>query len=193
MRLRALLGGCALLFAAGASAQDIRPQEQARLDRFEHWAGVALLEAFGSGAAQDVAALTGALSGVPLVAFDPSLQGEWRCRTIKLGGQPALTVYSPFRCRMTLDTTGVTFEKLTGSQRTLGRIEMRDGRAVYLGVGYVADEAPQAYGDLASDFEGDGRIAPDVAVFERISDTRARLMFPAPVVESDFDILELTR
>jgi hypothetical protein len=193
MSARALLVCCAALLAGGALAQDIRPQEQARLDRFERLAGTALLEAIAEGAPADVAALTTALSGLPQVAFDPSLSGDWRCRTLKLGRGVPLVVYTNFTCRMTLDNTGVTFEKLTGSQRTRGRIEMRDGRAVYLGVGYVADEAPQAYGDLAPDFEGTGTLTPDVAIFERISETRARLMFPAPVNESDFDILELTR
>ncbi|MEP1765404.1 MAG: DUF4893 domain-containing protein [Sulfitobacter sp.] len=184
---------CAAWIATSAAAQDMRPQEQARLDRFERIAGTAILEAIARGTKADVAALTTALSGTPQVAFDPSLRGAWRCRTLKLGGSPALVVYSPFKCRMALDNTGVTFEKLSGSQRTLGRIEMRNGRAVYLGVGFVASESPQAYSDLAPDFEGSGTVTPDVAVFERVSDSRARLMFPAPVNESDFDILELTR
>ena len=152
-----------------------------------------LLEAMAGGDAQDVAALGVALSGVPQVAFDPSLAGEWKCRTMKLGGGVPLVVYSNFKCPMALDNTGVVFEKLTGSQRTSGRIELRDGRAVYLGVGYVASGGPQDYGALAPDFEGTGEVVPDVAVVERISEKRARLMFPAPVNESDFDILELTR
>ncbi|MCX7567093.1 DUF4893 domain-containing protein [Sulfitobacter sp. F26169L] len=181
------------LVANAAAAQEMRPQEQARLDRYERTAGRALLEAMASGAPDDIAALSVALSGTPQVAFDPSLQGEWRCRTIKLGGQPQLVVYTNFKCRMSLDNTGVTFEKLSGSQRTSGRIEMRGGQAVYLGVGYVSSETPQSYADLEPDFEGNGTITPDVAVFERVSDTRARLLFPAPVNESDFDILELTR
>ena len=188
-----LLVCCAALLASAAVAQEIRPQEQARLERFERIAGNALLEAMAGGSAQDVAALGAALSGVPQVAFDPSLAGEWKCRTMKLGGLTALTVYTNFKCRMSLDNTGVVFEKLTGSQRTSGRIEMRDGRAVYLGVGYVASGAPQDYATLAPDFEGTGEVVPDVAVFERVSERRARLMFPAPVNESDFDILELTR
>jgi len=183
----------AALIATNAVAQEIRQQEQARLNRFERVAGTAILEAMARGSKGDVAALATALSGTPQVAFDPSLRGEWRCRTIKLGGNPALVVYSNFKCRMTLDNTGVVFEKLSGSQRTQGRIEMRNGRAVYLGVGFVAAETPQAYGDLAADFEGSGTITPDVAVFERVSETRARLMFPAPINESDFDILVLTR
>lgn len=183
----------ASLAPGATAAQDIRPQEQGRLDRFERTAGTALLEAISVGEPTDIAALNTALSGEPQIAFDPSLQGDWQCRTMKLGGAAGLTVYSNFKCRMTLDNTGVTFEKLSGSQRTSGRIEMRNGRAIYLGVGYVSSEAPQAYTDLEADFEGTGSITPDVAVFERISETRARLMFPAPVNESDFDILELTR
>lgn len=189
----ALLAGFALLLAGSAVAQEIRPQEQARLDRFERLAGAALLEALAAGSDGDVAALTSALGGVPKVAFDPSLQGEWNCRTMKLGGETRLVVYTNFKCRMSLDNTGITFEKLSGSQRTSGRIEMREGRAVYLGVGYVSSEEPQNYGDLDPAFEGSGTVTPDVAVFERVSDRRARLMFPAPVNESDFDILELTR
>lgn len=192
MRLRFPAALFAFL-ALPAAAQEIRPQEQSRLMRFEQIAGEALLEAMAGGAPDDVVALTTALSGVPQVAFDPGLGGDWTCRTMKLGGLTALTVYTPFKCRMTVDLTGVRFEKLTGSQRTTGRIELRDGRAVYLGVGHVASEDPQDYGDLAPDFEGTGSITPDVAVFERVAPNRARLMFPAPVNESDFDILELTR
>jgi hypothetical protein len=188
-----LVAGVIALAATTAIAQEIRPQEQARLDRYERLAGRALLDGLSRGSPADVAALNVALSGTPQVAFDPSLQGEWRCRTMKLGGSTALVVYTNFKCRMTLDNTGVTFEKLSGSQRTSGRIEMRGGRAVYLGVGYVSSEQSQSYGDLAPDFEGTGTITPDVAVFERISPTRARSMFPAPINESDFDILELTR
>ena len=192
--MKRLLFAClAALLGTGAIAQDIRPQEQARLDRFERTAGTALMEAMAAGDATDIAALTTALSGTPQVAFDPALNGEWNCRTMKLGGLGQLIVYTNFKCRMTLDITGITFEKLTGSQRTSGRIEMRDGRAVYLGVGYVASEAAQSYSDLAPDFEGSSSVTPDVAVFERVSDTRARLLFPAPINESDFDILELTR
>lgn len=190
---RALFVCCAALIAGAVGAQEIRPQEQARLERFERTAGTAVLEALAGGAPEDVAALTAALSGQPQVAFDPSLQGDWQCRTMKLGGLSALVVYTNFKCRMTLDNTGVTFEKLSGSQRTSGRIEMRAGRAIYLGVGYVSSEAPQRYANLDPAFEGSGTITPDVAVFERVSDRRARLMFPAPVNESDFDILELTR
>ena len=64
----------AVLCAAPAIAQDaLRPQEQLRLDRFEATAGDALLQAFQSGSADDLAALSRALSGTPQVAFDEGL------------------------------------------------------------------------------------------------------------------------
>jgi hypothetical protein len=156
-------------------------------------AGDALLAAMAGGSRSDVAALSGALSGAPQIAFDESLIGDWKCRTMKLGGPTALTVYTNFNCRFSVGETGFDFEKLSGSQRTRGTIQLRDGRAIYVGVGFVAGEAPPAYADLPDDFQSDGKVQTQVAVFERVSPTRARLMFPSPAVESNFDILELTR
>ncbi|WP_138924276.1 DUF4893 domain-containing protein [Sulfitobacter sp. BSw21498] len=192
--LRYALTLTAMLGALPAIAQEaLRPQEQLRLDRLEAVAGNALLQALQSASAEDLSALAGALSGTPQVAFDEGLAGDWSCRTIKLGGMPALVVYSPFKCRLTFQGNGYLFEKLSGSQRTMGFITLRDGQAIYAGVGYVAGETPPAYNALPPEFAGDGTVQPDVAVFERVNNQRARLMFPAPVVESDFDILELTR
>ena len=99
----------------------------------------------------------------PLVAFDEGLGGDWTCRTMKLGGISGLIVYTLFKCRLTFQGNGYTFEKLSGSQRTSGFLSLRDGRAVYVGVGYVAGSIPPAYADLAADFEGDGEIQPDIA------------------------------
>lgn len=184
----------ALALPAGVAAQEtLRPGDQARLDGYDAAAGDALLRALAEGAPTDVEALTTALSGIPSIAFDPSLAGDWKCRTIKLGGVAGLTVYTPFDCRITLRADGFDFEKLSGSQRTRGEITMRNGRAVYVGIGFVAGEDPPQYADLPDHFLSDGTVQTDVAVLERVSDIRARLLFPAPAVESDFDILELTR
>lgn len=183
-----------LLSPASLFAQEVlRPADQARLDGYDAAAGDALLRALAEGAPEDVAALTTALAGTPAVAFDPSLAGDWKCRTLKLGGPAGLIAYTPFDCRITLRADGFEFEKLSGSQRTKGRIIMRNGRAIYVGVGFAAGETPPDYADLPEDFRSDGRIQADVAVVERVSPNRARLLFPAPAVESDFDILELTR
>ena len=81
LRLTAVL--TAVLCAAPAIAQDaLRPQEQLRLDPFEATAGDALLQAFQSGSADDLAALSRALSGTPQVAFDEGLAGDWSCRPV---------------------------------------------------------------------------------------------------------------
>ncbi len=184
----------ALALTTPATAETaLRPDDAARLENYTTAAGSALLQALSGGASADVDALTRALSGHPQIAFDETLDGDWNCRTMKLGRSSALVVYSPFKCHIDLENDGFAFEKLTGSQRTKGKVSFRDGRAVYVGVGFVAGQTPPDYADLPADFTSDGTVQTDVAIFERVSPTRARLMFPAPAVESDFDILELTR
>ncbi len=177
-----------------ATAQEaLRPQDAARLAGYSTSIGEALVQALAGGAPQDVAALTKALSGTPDIAFDETLAGPWKCRTIKMGGAAPLVVYTPFECIFEIAGGGFAFEKLSGSQRTKGVIQLREGRAIYVGVGYVAGQNPPAYADLPADFNSDGTVQTQIAVLERISPTRARLLFPSPAVESDFDILELTR
>jgi hypothetical protein len=193
MRTRLSVLFCLALSVPAAAQTTLRPQDTARLDGFASAAGGAILQAIAGGHPPDVAALTQALSGTPQIAFDETLNGDWTCRTMKLGGGIPLVVYSPFKCRIGLQNDGFTFEKLTGSQRTKGKVTFRDGRAVYVGVGFTAGQTPPDYGDLPEGFTSDGTMQTDVAIFERTSPTRARLMFPSPAVESDFDILELTR
>jgi hypothetical protein len=184
----------ALLIASPAVAQDaIRAQEQSRLDAYHTAAGQAILQAMSSGSRGDVDWLQDALAGQPFAPLGTSLSGDWACRTIKLGGDPALVVYAPFKCRFTPDGTSFTFEKLTGSQRTSGRVTLQDRTMIYLGVGYVADADPVAYADLPTEDFGTGKIQPQIAIVEQTSPTTARMLFPAPVNESLFDVLYLTR
>ncbi|MEQ5826795.1 DUF4893 domain-containing protein [Sulfitobacter sp. NFXS29] len=183
-----------LLLPVSAWAETtLRSADRARLDNFDAAFGDAVMQGLAGGEAGDVAALTRALSGQPQVAFSADLQGDWSCRTIKLGGISPLVAYSPFKCRFTASDRGFTFEKLTGSQLTRGEITLRAGRAIYAGVGYVRGETPPDYADLPEDFTSGGKVKSDVAVFQRVGPTRARLLFPSPAIESDFDILELTR
>jgi len=194
--MKPALALAALLANAQLTAADtltLRPEDQARLDRFASTAGTALLAAFATGKAADTDALRTALAGSPQIAFDETLAGDWKCRTIKLGGAAGLVAYTPFDCSFTFLGNSYTFEKHTGSQRTKGTIAIHNGQAIYAGVGFTADQSPPAYTDLPPEFQSNGKLQTDVALFERISPTRARLMFPAPANESDFDILELTR
>lgn len=171
----------------------LRPTDRARLDDFEAAFGYAMVQALAGGAPQDVSALTRAMSGQPQIAFAATLPGDWSCRTIKLGGISPLVVYSPFKCRFSATDRGFAFEKITGSQLTKGEITLRDGSAVYTGVGYVRGENPPDYADLPEDFTSNSIVQIDVGVFQRVNENRARLLFPSPAMESDFDILELTR
>ena len=191
--MRSLL--CALLLAAGAAQADtpIRPQEAARLAAFDAHFGAAMKEAMAGGARGAVDLLQEALEGAPYPAYQTTLDGDWSCRTLKLGGMGALVAYAPFDCRFTADGDGFVFEKLSGSQRTRGRVSLIDGQMVYLGVGVVADAAPQEYAALPAEFAGDGEVQPQVALVEQSGPDSARLLFPAPVTESRFDILYLTR
>lgn len=171
----------------------MRGQEQVRLDAYHTTAGRAILRALSAGNLGDVDLLQEVLSGEPLPAFSTTLEGEWDCRTLKLGGDIPLVVYAPFECVFAPDGRAFTFEKTTGSQRTVGRVVLQDRVMIYLGVGYAAEAEPMAYADLpAADF-GDGTYQPQVGLVEQTGPNTARIMFPAPVTESLFDVLYLTR
>lgn len=64
--------------------------------------------------------------------YDPT--GAWRCRFLKLGGDPALTVYGWFSCRIEDDGAGWVIRKTDGSQRSMGRLyRLTEDRLRYLG------------------------------------------------------------
>ena len=113
--------------------------------------------------------------------YDPS--GDWRCRYIKLGGEPALVIYGWFSCRIFDDGAGWVMQKIDGSQRSMGRLyDLPQERLLYLGALHYAYEAPIWFGDDPA--------RNQIAVLTRLDDGRMRLEFPAPLVESEFDILE---
>ena len=190
MRLLAL----ALLTLAGpVAAQEIRPADTARLDAYDSHLGAALAEALNGGAAGDVQLLGQAMAGEP---GPMAPEGDWSCRTIKMGELSALVVYSPFRCRITAEGDGWRLEKLTGSQRTAGHIAGGDAPGLYLGVGYVEGGPAVDYAGLPPDDQTPvepGQTHAQVGRFEQVSPGQARLMLPDPILESRFDILWLTR
>lgn len=192
MRWTSLILAVWIAAPAGAAPQ-IRPSDLDRLQRFDESAGNAILGALAGGSADDVAVLADALSGT---ALPPAPEGDWSCRTIKMGGITDLVVYAPFRCRIArISATEWQFEKLTGSQLTRGTIAFHEGRAIYRGVGYVVGGPAADYTDLPEGLSPvePGQTVPDIAVFEQTGPDRARLLFPYPVLESRFDILVLTR
>src|SRR5690349_19017911 len=70
------------------------PTDKARLAAYDKVRAEAVAEARKGGTPIDVATLDAILVGKPLAfsgKFD--MTGNWQCRTVKLGGRPALTVY----------------------------------------------------------------------------------------------------
>ena len=149
---------------------------------------VASARAAGHGAEVD---REGALLSPDGALVDPALPpGDYACRTIKVGhAQPGLlgfVAYPTFRCRVLIDHGRLSFLKLTGSQRPLGRFYAdRDERMVFLGSIQLGDER-------RSYQYGVDRDRDMIGALERIGERRWRLVFPYPRFESLLDVIELT-
>lgn len=191
MNLRPLLAVVGLLccslpaLADGQVQKLITASDKARLDKYGDTRKAALAEA-KAGKPAEVKQLD-ALLAKPLVAFsDKDLTGNWRCRTIKVGGLSPLVIYGWFKCRVTDDGSGWRMEKISGSQRTQGRFfDDGDKRSIYLGSGSVNDDRAKPYGS--------GPQTDQVGYAFRNSAKEWRIEFPAPYYESKLDIMEFKR
>lgn len=177
-----------------ADGTPLHADDARRLDEYHAAAGEAMLDAFSGGDPDDLVILTDVLQGDPLPSDQvlAMIPGDWSCQTIKMGGLLPITVYQPFRCRIGNDGS---LEKLTGSQRTRGRIHVDGDRLVYLGTGFIAGDTPPPYADLPPFSEpGSGpQRMPEIGLVEMTGNTRGRVMFPDPYLESRFNILTLSR
>ncbi|MBB4052431.1 hypothetical protein GGR20_002074 [Devosia subaequoris] len=114
----------------------------------------------------------------------PVPDGNYRCRTIKLGGLLPLTAYSYFDC--VVAQGGTKIEKLTGSQRFSGDLLATDaGGHFYRGALHYGDEDPRPYQE-----EGD---RSQVGCLYKVDGkpVRYRLELPFPRFESTHDVIEL--
>lgn len=159
--------------------------DKVRLENYGETRKAALEEAKGGNPAE-VAELD-ALLAKPLLSLpDFDLGGEWRCRTIKAGGLSPLVVYGWFKCRVSDDGSGWKLEKLSGSQRTTGRLyDDGEKRSIYLGSFHVSGEEPKPY---SSEPESD-----QTGYAFRTGEAEWRIELPAPQYESKLDILEFRR
>ncbi|MFC3125084.1 DUF4893 domain-containing protein [Pseudoroseomonas globiformis] len=183
--LLVLLSAAAL--ADGTFPSGLKPADRERLQSFDEVRAATIAAARAGGAAADRAVLDRVLEGEAAALPPGGMAGNWRCRTLKLGGKPVLVVYAEFRCRITDDAAGLRLEKLTGSQRTSGTLyDLGEARLGYAGAeAWGADEAPRRYGqDPARD---------QVGYLVPVSQGRMRLELPLPRQESRFDILALQR
>jgi hypothetical protein len=116
--------------------------------------------------------------------IDAIPDGEYRCRTIKLGGILPLTPYDYFSC--TISEGGTRIDKTSGSQRFSGSLVSAEQAVFYWGALHYGDEKPISYGH---DPERD-----QVGCIYRIRDDvtrRYRLELPSPQFESTHDVIEL--
>lgn len=123
-----------------------------------------------------------AIGGVPIP------NGDYRCRTIKLGAKSAgllnYVSYPAFRCRIE-HGKAQRFTKLTGSQRPVGLIYPADAlRQVFLGSMVLGDETTAYRYGRDQDRDVAGWV-------ERIGERRWRMVLPYPHYESTLDVIEL--
>lgn len=116
-------------------------------------------------------------------------EGNYRCRTIKVGTQGGGTLgyiaYGWFRCRVSAEQGIASLVKLSGSQRPVGLVFPDNlTRQIFLGTLELGDEKlPVNYGS--------DRMRDMAGLVERIGDNRWRLVLPAPAYESLLDVIEL--
>ena len=116
--------------------------------------------------------------------IDAIPDGDYRCRTIKLGGILPLTAYGYFDC--TVSEGGSRIDKTSGSQRFSGSLASAGQAVFYWGALHYGDEQPIAYG---ADPERN-----QVGCIYRISGDGPRiyrLELPLPLLESTHDVIEL--
>lgn len=184
----------AALFCTPSAAnwqEEVSAYDQGRLARLDEARAKGLAEAR---AGRDIGAIRSVLDAERRPVSADKLRGEWRCRTMKLGGATPDIVYSWFRCRVSERGDRLFFEKESGSQRLRGYLYPHEsGDYVLLGGLSTKGEPPHAY-------SGNGPAAgaettPDDAVGLLVSTGRgsARVELPYPGAESTFDVIEMKR
>jgi len=190
----------ATLFVMGSAApvlanwqQEISPYDSQRL------AGISESRARGlaavdSGASPiDSNAIHGVLDPAGSAISAQQLTGNWRCRLMKLGGLTPAIVYGWQTCRFRSTPNGLFFEKVTGTQRLSGYADPDGDRFVLLAGMTVRNDGQRGYSGGSRGFGAPSTPTDQVGVISAIGSGRARIEFPFPILESDFDVIELQR
>lgn len=121
-----------------------------------------------------------------LAPADDLPEGDYHCRTIKLGGISPLVVYQVFDCTIkAAKDGGYAIVKETGSQRFTGELTPSGDGYFYRGALNYADEGPVAY-DGGSERDQVGclyKVSPDGDSYI--------LELPSPLLESFHDVIVL--
>lgn len=171
--------GEALSCTAPAEALDAR--DTARIEDFVQSRTRGLAEAMlGPEADRETVS---ALYAPGIEAIETLPDGDYRCRTIKMGGISPLIVYGYFDCTVSEDATRI--DKTSGSQRFSGDLTPSAGGLFYRGALHYGDEQPIAYG---SDAERN-----QVGCLYQVAGKPRRylLELPSPQFESTHDVIEM--
>lgn len=165
-----------------------------RLARMAEAIGQGLDEAKANADPKDLAHVKALLGADTLTLPADMLVRDYRCRTIKVGGPiGSAIVYGWFKCDIVRTPDGrLFFEKTTGSQRMTGYLyPMSETKWVLLAAPNKDHSGP------ARDYSGpeggitDPQMQDRPGVVEWLQDGRYRIVFPYPVLESTFDIIEM--
>ncbi len=169
---------CAVPEASAVSAADTD-----RIGGFLSSRSKGLAEALLSTSADDRAVVSGLFAGGD-ATMKALPDGNYRCRTIKLGGLLPLTVYGYFNCTVSAD--GTRIDKTTGSQRFSGSLEPGGDALFYRGALHYGDEQP-------IDYDADAERNQVGCLYSVAGDgpRRYRLELPSPLFESTHDVIEL--
>jgi len=187
---------CVPASAAAAQWREVaHPYDVKRIETLSNAVSQGNAEAEGFGSGYDQAVVT-QLMNAPAGPFDEAMAvGDWRCRTIKVGGNfVQIVLYGWFDCRILREGSALMVEKRTGSQNFKGRL-YADGpnRQILLAGGFYGYEPQRAY--QAQD-STDGKSSDNrdkVAVAEMLGPDWLRFTFPWPARESTYDIIEFRR
>lgn len=166
-----------------------------RLGRLEEAIALGNEEAYGASASiQERVARSNVMNAVAVPVDDTHLLGWWACRTIKVGGTfGGVIVYSWFDCKVSVRDGFLFFEKRSGSQRLSGRL-YQDGpdRRILLAAPTYNDDPQREYSGPEGGIT-DPQKQDKIGILSELEDGRLRVVFPFPVLESTYDILELKR
>lgn len=199
MRRRALLElvAAAAIVATPAFAawQDrASPYDVERLAHLSEARAAGMQEAAQGASPSDLAAARGVLNRNTRPAAISALAGNWRCRTIKLGGMAPSVVYSWFNCRIGAHDGHAYFEKLSGTQHFGGALYQHEsGGYVFLGGMNWSKDTPASYSSARRPIGADTTPSDAVGLLSSIGPNVARIEFPYPAQESTFDVIELRR
>ena len=167
--------------------------DTARFDHLDQTRALAMADA-RKGQSQDDWRIISQLMGPQGHAIPAeALQGNWRCRQIKLGGMSATMVYGAwFACEIRPVAGDLMLRKLDGSQRFAGRLFPENGAWVYLGASSARDEPGHDYSGTSPALGAQTTPDDQIGLLTGIGDNHLRLEIPA-VQESLLDVVEFAR